>query len=639
MLKRIVSGIMLTLLLANMLMFNIQSVEASGTINIRADGSVDPSTAPIQRNGNLYTFTADIYDSVVVERSNIVLDGAGYKIQGTRASNSEGIELSGRTNVTIQNMQITNFTYGIYIYDSSYNSIVGNAITNNGWGIKIYSSFNNNSVVGNTITDNSYGIYIYFSSGNTIFGNNIANSTWYSLTIESSDNNSVSSNAITNNGDGIGLYSSYGNSVSDNTITNSRCGIELHSSLGNSVSGNTFVGDGLMVFESYWNVIEDNIVNGKPLVYLENASNQSVGEAGQVILVNCEYIRVENLNLSNTTVGLQLFETNNTLISGNNITNNADGIQLSFSSNNIISGNTITNNRGYGIALDCSSNNTLRNNNMVGNRFNFRVSGGEPSFVNDVDVSNTVDGKPIYYWINKQDMIVPLDAGCVVLVDCTRITVQNLNLTNNGQGILLAKSNNTSIRQNNITNNTVGIYLLWSSYNSSSSNSIYGNTITNNTVGIHLSSSSNNSVSGNTITNNNYGIDLSSSSNNSIVGNNIINNGWYGIALFSSNNIIYHNNFIDNAQQAYAWGYHMWDDGYPSGGNFWSDYNGTDVYSGTFQNETGSDGIGDTPYIIDANNVDHYPIIPEFPSFLIPFFMVATMLVVIVYKKKRITIK
>ena len=51
-----------------------------------------------------------------------------------------------------------------------------------------------------------------------------------------------------------------------------------------------------------------------------------------------------------------------------------------------------------------------------------------------------------------------------------------------------------------------------------------------------------------------------------------------------------------------------WDYGYPSGGNYWSDYNGTDVYSGPYQNETGSDGKGDTPYSIDEYNVDDYPL-------------------------------
>jgi hypothetical protein len=57
------------------------------------------------------------------------------------------------------------------------------------------------------------------------------------------------------------------------------------------------------------------------------------------------------------------------------------------------------------------------------------------------------------------------------------------------------------------------------------------------------------------------------------------------------------------------------DNGYPSGGNYWSDYNGTDMYHGPYQNQTGSDGIGDTPYVIDANNTDNYPLMGSFSSF------------------------
>jgi hypothetical protein len=51
-----------------------------------------------------------------------------------------------------------------------------------------------------------------------------------------------------------------------------------------------------------------------------------------------------------------------------------------------------------------------------------------------------------------------------------------------------------------------------------------------------------------------------------------------------------------------------WDDGYPSGGNYWSDYTGVDLRKGPYQNETGSDGIGDTPYSIDSDNADRYPL-------------------------------
>jgi parallel beta-helix repeat protein len=115
-----------------------------------------------------------------------------------------------------------------------------------------------------------------------------------------------------------------------------------------------------------------------------------------------------------------------------------------------------------------------------------------------------------------------------------------------------------------------------------------------------------------------------------------------GIHLENSNgNAMFHNNFVSNTVQVEGASYNTWDDGYPSGGNHWSNYSGFDLYNGPSQNLTGSDGIGDSVYAIDADNVDRYPLmqqhlIPEFPSFLIPMlFMIATLLAVMVYRRKH----
>jgi parallel beta-helix repeat protein len=151
------------------------------------------------------------------------------------------------------------------------------------------------------------------------------------------------------------------------------------------------------------------------------------------------------------------------------------------------------------------------------------------------------------------------------------MTVQGLTLTNEGEGVLLAFTNDSKIANNDATNDYEGIYLY---------------------------SSSNNTVSGNDMTANSY----------------------CGIFVYynSSNNVIYHNNFVANVAQVYIDSTsvgNVWDNGYPSGGNYWSDYNGTDLYSGSYQNVTGSDGIGDTPYVIDANNTDYYPLMGPFSDF------------------------
>jgi subtilase family serine protease len=96
-------------------------------------------------------------------------------------------------------------------------------------------------------------------------------------------------------------------------------------------------------------------------------------------------------------------------------------------------------------------------------------------------------------------------------------------------------------------------------------------------------------------------------SNNTTFAENIVVDN--GIDLEADNCSFYHNDFNnsfvytspDSSQT-------RWDDCYPSGGNYWSDYIGKDIYSGPHQNVPGSDGICDTPYVIDGNNQDRYPL-------------------------------
>jgi len=198
--------------------FNIQSAGASGTIYIRANGSIDPPTAPIQRNVDVYTFTDDITGSIIVEKDNIVVDGAGHTLQGT--GSETGIYLSARTNVTIQNVETKTFDTAIYLFSSNHVTILGTTISDSSDGIWMSDSSSNN-ISGNNIAANVLeGIYILVSSDNSIFGNNIIANIFDGIYLYSSSNNIISMNNIENNGYGISPYYSSDNRIFHNNFIN-----------------------------------------------------------------------------------------------------------------------------------------------------------------------------------------------------------------------------------------------------------------------------------------------------------------------------------------------------------------------------------------------------------------------------------
>jgi parallel beta-helix repeat protein len=339
------------------------------------------------------------------------------------------------------------------------------------------------------------------------------------------------------------------------------------------------------------------------------------------------------------------------------------GIYLGFSSdNNTLSGNSVTADWLYGIYLSSSSGNTLSGNVMANNTYNFGVFGTAlRDFVNYVDASNYVDGKPVYYLMNRSNIVISPQTcskgvGYLGLVNCINVTVRGLTFAKNAQGLILANTTDSKITDINVeAMGDEGIFLLSSSYNVLS-----GNDIANNWNGLVLSSSSGDVLSGNNITTNSYGITLGASSGNILSGNNVAGNSIYGIELDfssdnntlsgnsvtansndgieleysaenntlsnnnitansrngillegSSGNIFYHDNLIGNTFQVSSDGSpNTWDNGYPSGGNFWSDYQ-TRYPNAT---EIDSSGIWNTPYVIDANNTDHYPLMSPWSS-------------------------
>jgi parallel beta-helix repeat protein len=533
-------------------------------------------------------------------RGLFLYDASGtFVSKNTVTGNSDcGICLSSSNHNSITSNSITSNGFGgpdyhsslLLIERSTFNSIIGNNITNSEYGIRItdWSDFNNISK--NTIEANSFGIWIDWAAANSIYKNNFVTNT-----------NQVYShgNVINTWDDG---YPSGGNYWSDYV------GSDAYSGIYQNENGSDGMGDGPYVIDAK---NRDSYPLMGPCVPFENQTiyiraDGSIDPSGAPILRKGDLYTLTG-NISSNADGIVIERDNMTLdgagytLQGTE-TSGSIGVALHGWRSNIIIKNMKVAAFYYGVYLYGSSNCTVEGNN----------------------ITNNVRGAYLQYSLN--------------------CTVSGNNITSNGAGALFQGSFNSAFFGNNMTKNDCPVLL-----DDSFSNAVYGNNITSNNEGVRIQHySHNNAIYENSITNigHHSGIELwFGAINNVVYRNNITFNGYYGIwihygsdnntfyennvannyygiyvetlsDIFSSNNVFYHNNFVNNTVQAYAWQEvaNFWDNGYPSGGNYWSDYSGADVLGGPFQNETGSDGIGDTQYIIDVNNTDHYPLMNPYGS-------------------------
>lgn len=417
-----------------------------------------------------------------------------------------------------------------------------------------------NGTTGCTISENRAinngfsAISLIYSSGNTIIHNNLSGTGWVGVHLMGSSRNVVTGNRISEKFGGInGHVSSNYNDITENSITNGTHGMFYHASYFNRICGNNISN---MAVEGIWlqDQVSNNVVTGNRLVNATVAIRLEGPNSNNVVSGNF---------LANGKCGIRVQNAGYTEIYSNTITHNYGdewdaGIRLDYAGHTRIHSNLIVDN-GRGIVLYASSPFvSISGNNVTDNDYGIRVAMGGSSYV------------------NVSDNYVASNRG------------YGIDVTGFGG---LGGSNYATLARNFIVNNTFEA------------------------VGLGIGSSYNTVVQNTMIGNGHAGVTLERYSNyNSIIQNSIIENA-YGICfdlytVNSTHNTIFNNNFVNNAQQVrmVQGSVNAWNGSYPTGGNYWSDYVGVDVNSFPNQDVLGSDGIGDTQYVIDAINRDNYPL-------------------------------
>lgn len=470
------------------------------------------------------------------------------------SSNMNGIYVKYSSNNTFNNNHISKNQHdGIGLYYSNNNKLNDNWMLTNGQGICFHSS-NSNIISHNTFNSNcDGGLDLYNSSNNVIVNNNAItnNGDGINLFIFSSNNAITDNNVSNNNGRGIDISCySYNNTLVNNTCnSNDRDGVHLYVWCNNSRIINNICNRngnyGIYVGETRNNIIDGNTCNSNDRsgIYLDLASQN------QIINNSC----LDNEN------GISLIDSYRNDVIENLCENN--NIGMSFRdvtmcgncSRNSIVNNSCNSNRQMGIFIDNCNDITMSGNVMNGNGLYLECEYHSSWYAYQIDTTNTVNGRPLYYWTDTVGGRIPSNAGQVILDNCTGVTVENLNVSNATVGIEIGYSSDIHVSNNTCSDNLRGIVLF------SSEKNVVSNNICRNNVwdGIYIVCSDYNYIGNNDCSyNNRWGLTIHESKMNHILKNSCSHNGDTGILVgrwdwsISNYNQVYRNTCISNSVHA-----------------------------------------------------------------------------------------
>jgi len=467
------------------------------------------------------------------------------------------------------------------------------------------------------------------------------------IQIDDSDNISLTDNDLVDCGINLGKCEDL--IVEDNSVSNFGIGVfgyplYVDRCWNVTLKNNSLDQGGLVLFclnlsqyESH-TIGPDNTVDGGPLrVYKDTSGIDLTGVlTGQLVILNCSFVRmnelsvatsrtsmliayVDNVSLTNSTFdeksgSTKYLQCSHVTISNNSFSNNStttlDGCSNVSFTDNYYDGRYGTGLAGYGTSINQCVDVLLKNNTfieqdwevfvfecvrlrMLDNAFplrglRFQDEDPERYATHVIDQTNTVGGRPVYYYAGVSNITIDASkAGQVILGDCQDVDVVDFEARDQAYCVQLMCVNRVNVTSCKFTDDLCAIM------------------ISNSTTVIITKCT----------------IDCP-----------------YGTFDFtpSLDIRIYHNNFVSSG---FGWsssggfgrtieGNISWDNGYPSGGNYWKYDTHTDSHKGPYQSHRGSDGIVDNPHSLGDLGADRYPLAHPYGSSQLPVWLAAMALVI-----------
>jgi parallel beta-helix repeat protein len=561
-------------------------------------------------------------------------------------NSKDGIDVQNSSNIVISESNVTkNSVHGIHLYNSTSNTLANNALASNKNG----------------------GLWFNFSSNNRVYSNNISGSKFgfgfIGNVTEDFMNDVDNANLIDNKP----IY--YLTNISDITVP-SDAGYVALVNCSNIVVQNLNLTSNVngLVTTNCFNVTVQNLnLQGNIYSVMSTSTTNSTithitvtsTDYGVLMYDSSRFNQITENNVTANDFGISLQDSMNITVARNTAIGSWD-VHLKNSSGNTIESNTLVS--GDGMLLEDSNHNTIIDNEVTTSWSSegILVYGGVGNLFARNNVSNYVEGIAI---VSPRELFVEDNhvrncGSCVIVESGTNVTLLENDLSKCSNGIELSNLNESSVIGNNVSdtteygitfggqdsmilgniisgNFTGGIVLSGDCNNDTiSGNKVYGNVFTLNGI---IIAGTNNTVTQNLVSNTPIGVQLTSTTyatlsentieqcnreavyivggtSNYIIRNNIRDNLGYSMRFLNSDhNIVFENNFINNHWNNSQILFESpstqdWNATYPIGGNYWESYSGTDFFQGAYQNQIGSDGMIDKPFILDANNTDQYPL-------------------------------